>query len=431
MKKMKPIKRIACAALLLLLCAAGTQALAAAYGDAILREGMRTQEVRRMQEDLAELGYYKGSVTGHYGNLTKEAVRRFQRKNGLTVDGIAGPLTLGRLAELTGQTAWAPGWDAGVSGGQTSGGVTGGGSSDGTLRLDDRGDAVQRLQENLNLLGYYDGTITGHYGRLTKEAVRLFQRDNDLTSDGIAGPKTLKKIEEFVAGEIRDGEKDGAAGKDEQQGEKKEETAEGRLDPSVTLRYGSRSQHVSALQDALRELGFFNRDTTGYYGLNTAQAVEDYQRERGLTADGIAGRATLTMLNKELAGGTVTDGKKDEDTTGKDAQQGDKKEEAAGGELDVTVKLRYGNRSEHVSALQDALRALGYFNRDTTGYYGLNTTWAVEAYQRAKGLTADGIAGRATLTAINKDLAAAKEATAAPASTVSTFASVNLGNAID
>jgi hypothetical protein len=55
--------------------------------------------VRRVQRALRELGYGVGRVDGRFGPRTRSAVGWFQRKHGLTVDGIAGPRTLQRLRE--------------------------------------------------------------------------------------------------------------------------------------------------------------------------------------------------------------------------------------------------------------------------------------------------------------------------------------------
>lgn len=59
--------------------------------------GSRGEEVKKIQTKLKEWGYYNGSIDGVYGSKTFEAVKRFQRKNGLSVDGIAGEKTLQAL----------------------------------------------------------------------------------------------------------------------------------------------------------------------------------------------------------------------------------------------------------------------------------------------------------------------------------------------
>ena len=62
--------------------------------EALSKYGSRGTEVRTIQEKLKRWGYYSGSVDGIYGSQTVAAVKSFQKKNGLTVDGIAGTQTL-------------------------------------------------------------------------------------------------------------------------------------------------------------------------------------------------------------------------------------------------------------------------------------------------------------------------------------------------
>jgi len=69
--------------------------------------GSRGQEVKDIQYLLRKWGYYDGLVDGIYGYKTYQAVRRFQAKNGLKVDGIAGPQTLAALGLPTGRTTAA------------------------------------------------------------------------------------------------------------------------------------------------------------------------------------------------------------------------------------------------------------------------------------------------------------------------------------
>lgn len=66
--------------------------------------GSRGDEVRRIQQKLKSMGYYTGSVDGIYGTQTQSAVKKFQRDNGLTVDGIAGPKTLSYLGITSGSS---------------------------------------------------------------------------------------------------------------------------------------------------------------------------------------------------------------------------------------------------------------------------------------------------------------------------------------
>ena len=68
---------------------------------AVYQQGSRGTTVKTIQKKLKNWGYYTGSVDGIFGAKTKEAVRYFQRKNGLTVDGIVGNKTLSALGMST------------------------------------------------------------------------------------------------------------------------------------------------------------------------------------------------------------------------------------------------------------------------------------------------------------------------------------------
>ncbi|MBQ4154232.1 MAG: spore cortex-lytic enzyme [Clostridia bacterium] len=61
-------------------------------------------------------------------------------------------------------------------------------------KMGSRGNEVRNIQTRLKSWGYYKGEIDGIYGTQTKNAVIAFQKNNGLTADGIAGPKTLEKI---------------------------------------------------------------------------------------------------------------------------------------------------------------------------------------------------------------------------------------------
>ena len=266
-----------------------------------LRRNSSGSAVRKLQEDLHELDFYDGSITGNYGGLTQEAVRLFQKEHDLDADGVAGPKTLAKLAALLGE--------ASESGTPSLGTVTTPvvQASSTYLRHGMQGDAVKQLQKDLEELDYYTGSITGKFGNLTKEAVRLFQKDHGLTSDGIAGAKTLAKIKSKLTGEEAKAEESGT------------EVGTGssvvnppaslnnvsKLNTEVTLRLGSRSGYVTRLQIALTALGYFTDKCDGVFGSNTQDAVKLYQKAKGLTEDGVAGRATLKAINKDVEDGVT------------------------------------------------------------------------------------------------------------------------------
>lgn len=68
---------------------------------ALSKYGSRGDEVRQIQTKLKRWHYYFGNIDGIYGSQTMEAVKYFQRKNGLKVDGIAGKNTLAAMGIYT------------------------------------------------------------------------------------------------------------------------------------------------------------------------------------------------------------------------------------------------------------------------------------------------------------------------------------------
>ena len=78
---------------------------------AVYRQGSRGTEVRTIQTKLKRWGYYTGSVDGIYGKQTTAAVVSFQKKNGLTADGVCGEKTLAALGMSTSSSAQTSGRD--------------------------------------------------------------------------------------------------------------------------------------------------------------------------------------------------------------------------------------------------------------------------------------------------------------------------------
>ncbi|WP_102348957.1 S-layer homology domain-containing protein [Bacillus sp. Marseille-P3661] len=69
----------------------------------------------------------------------------------------------------------------------------------GILKVSVYGEEVKSLQSDLAFLGYFDEKITGYFGQATYDAVIAFQKDHDLSVDGIVGPQTLSKIKEEIS----------------------------------------------------------------------------------------------------------------------------------------------------------------------------------------------------------------------------------------
>lgn len=140
--------------------------------------GCTGDAVKTLQEKLNAKGFDSGNVDGIFGAKTYAAVTAFQKANGLGVDGIVGKLTWGKLY---GVSPAMPVETTTVVGRPM-------------VSYGSRGDAVRKLQELLNALGYDCGSVDGIFGSKTKAAVLAFQKANGLGADGIVGPLTWGKL---------------------------------------------------------------------------------------------------------------------------------------------------------------------------------------------------------------------------------------------
>ncbi|MBT8166451.1 MAG: hypothetical protein HKO63_10795 [Acidimicrobiia bacterium] len=130
------------------------------------------EAVRDIQHRLTRLGYDL-DITGTFDAVTYEAVRAFQERRGVPVDGIVGPDTWRELVEA----------DRNVG--------------DRVLyyrRPLMRGDDVALLQRQLNLLGFDAGKEDGIFGADTQRALVEFQESRRLAEDGMMGPVVLTEL---------------------------------------------------------------------------------------------------------------------------------------------------------------------------------------------------------------------------------------------
>ena len=331
--------------------------------DDSLQKGDQGNAVKQVQERLKYLGYYKNTVDGNYGNVTVTAVKAFQKKNGLTEDGVVSATTLKKLNSTS--AIAANGKKASELDKESSA------SNDGVLKSGSKGPEVKALQERLKELGYYKSTCDGNYGSVTVSAVKAFQKNNGLTQDGVAGATTLKKLNSSSA-----------VGANDKTSSDKEETKD-----DGTLKAGSTGTEVKALQERLKELGYYKYTCDSSYGTRTVEAVKAFQKKNGLTADGVAGPATLKKLNSSSAVGA------------NDKTSSDKEETKDDG------TLKSGSKGTAVKELQERLKELGYYSYGCDGDFGERTVTAVKAFQKKNGLTADGIVGATTLKKLNSDSA--------------------------
>ena len=138
---------------------------------------------------------------------------------------------------------------------------------------------VKAMQARLIELGYLTGSADGDFGASTKAALVAFQKNAGLTADGIAGAQTLKALYASTA-------KSAIV-----------ITPTATPKPSFTaLRIGDRGSEVRAVQAMLIELDYLTGAADGIYGTKTYLAVRAFQRDNRLSADGVVGTATYTLL---------------------------------------------------------------------------------------------------------------------------------------
>ena len=112
---MKDRKRLIRALVLLFLLNIAAISIAQSVDAASYRKGSSGSTVTQIQTKLKNWGYYSGSIDGIYGSRTEQAVKYFQRKNGLTADGIAGKQTLEAMGISSGSSAPSSGGSADVN----------------------------------------------------------------------------------------------------------------------------------------------------------------------------------------------------------------------------------------------------------------------------------------------------------------------------
>ncbi len=326
-----------------------------------LELGMTGNDVYALQQRLIELRYLTGVADGVFGQETQDALIAFQRNNGITADGKAGPATLRKIhgsAKAATRTTPTP---------APSGVVT--------LREGDTGENVYLLQARLFELGYYTGRIDGRYTEETTAAVTRFQLANGLTADGIAGKGTQNKLTSGTAIPAGD---NGTI----------EEIP---TDTLSTLRRGDENQQVLVLQQYLLSLGYLSTQPDGQFGSGTERAVKLFQEANGLTADGVAGKGTLAIL---YGGDAVAYG----EHFGGSVDSSGSAVPAPTAVPNTDIVIQWASEGEDVRQYQQRLVELGYLqSKHVTGKFNQPTVDATKEFQRKNDLKVDGAAGPQSL----------------------------------
>ena len=216
---------------------------------------MYGEDIRAVQSKLNSLGYVAGTADGYYGNMTRDAIIKFQTAKGLDSDGEVGPNTWNALFNTS--TSGESGYNR-------------------ILKLTSPlmyGEDIKSVQNKLNSLGYNAGTADGYYGNGTRTAVIKFQTDRGLDTDGDVGPTTWSAL---FNTSISGGNNYSRI-----------------LKVTSPLMYG---EDVRAVQNKLNSLGYNAGTADGYYGEGTRTAVINFQTARGLDIDGEVGPNTWNYI---------------------------------------------------------------------------------------------------------------------------------------
>ncbi|BAY45199.1 peptidoglycan-binding domain 1 [Scytonema sp. HK-05] len=152
-------------------------------------------EVRELQQDLQQLGYFRVNPTGYFGPTTQEAVARFQQDYRIVPSGVADSQTLGAITTALGGQNYGqnPGQNYGQNPGQNPG-QNYGCSTTGDICQGERSRRVTVVQQRLQNLRFFNGDITGYYGPATRDAVAQFQRYYGLETTGFVNYQTWQAL---------------------------------------------------------------------------------------------------------------------------------------------------------------------------------------------------------------------------------------------
>jgi len=348
-------------------------------------DGDRGQPIVELKQKLVALDFASWSnPSQYYGSNTIASVNRFQEYYGFNQPGIVTQEMLDKMDELLSVT----------------------------YRDGDSGDHIYELKKDLVRLGFASwDPPTNVYGRITSNVVKDFQSYYGLPTSGIADELTRAKMNEVLAPPYRDGD---------------------------------RGQPIVEIKEKLVELGFASWSSPSqFYGSNTAKAVKNFQRYYDLEQDGVVGFNTLEVLNNAISGEVS---RYDDGDQGPHIVEMKEKLVELGfaswsdpsqfyGSHTIAAVNRFqryyglpvtnqttietlqkmddiltgpfnkGDSGQHVRELKEKLVILGFASwTNPTQHYGMITSGVVEDFQRAYGLTVNGIADEVTLAKIEASI---------------------------
>ncbi|MGN0801639.1 MAG: peptidoglycan-binding protein [Candidatus Faecivicinus sp.] len=219
---------------------------------ALFSDAARGDDVRAFQQRLIDLGYLSGTADGIFGPQSEAATRAFQQLSGLPVTGTADDATRAALF-ADGAASVRP-----------------------ALKQNDKGDAVQELQQRLIVLGFLSDGADGIYGEKTAAAVAAFQ--NHLIAQGLADALGIAATGEATP------------------------LTQAQLFSDSYSSYlsdvtpGAECAEAARVERRLRSLGYLDAEPDASFDSYASAALAAFQSGTGLTATGAADRATVDAL---------------------------------------------------------------------------------------------------------------------------------------
>jgi peptidoglycan hydrolase-like protein with peptidoglycan-binding domain len=157
---------------------------------------------------------------------------------------------------------------------------------------------------------------------------------------------------------------------------------------SAAVQFGDNNPEVTAVQERLRQLRYFNTTPTGYFGKITKDAVMRFQRDRGLTSDGVVGTRTYNALFFGVRSGSYSTNPSQSYSTNPSQS------------YSYYPMLQRGDNNDTVRQLKQWLAVNGYNRPTIDNDFDLVTEAELRRFQRDKRLTVTGVTDRTTWIAL-------------------------------
>ncbi len=220
------------------------------------------------------------------------------------------------------------------------------------VQFGDKGEEVEEVQRLLIEKNFLTGEADGDFGEETENALKNFQRANNLIADGICGAETFRFLRE----------------------ENFSSTSE--------IKFGDSGDKVAEIQNILIRLAYLEGAVDGVFGAVTEDAIKQFQADNNLIADGICGAETFNLLESSESGKNFSS-------------------ETSNNLTQPAEPLKFGDQGYEVRELQDMLIGLGYLTGAADGDFGAATENALKDFQFAVGLAATGIFDEKTFNLLN------------------------------